>query len=504
VKCKSIYWITVCACLVMANTTRADSQANPPAQVGGIENPQRTIQELRKAAGAGDAVAMNNIGTLYYSGQGLPQDYRQAMTWYRKSADRRNTSSMCCIGALYASGKGVAQDYQQAMTWWLKAADAGDTYATCCIGALYANGQGVAQDYQQAMTWYRKAADAGNADAMNNIGVLYEEGHGGGLDNQRAMAWAWYRKAADAGNTIAQNRLADFGSQPPTNQTFSASPSTNSATHVAMSGASPGQTAGPSTQADHQTQESVVAAAIVADDDRLIAAVAAQAAAQQVFDTDVARARDLLVDDICGADADIAADRITLFLQDPTENGKRKWSHPEAFPSATSAMTVWCAADVDVINVRDFWFVIDGEGAVHVSATKPNSLDLSKASTKWDYLADEHVHVDVFDLVDRIDRLHKMIHLAAAAYPKDADEFYSWTILFQSERAHYTPTAWDESRQDYVGGDTTEATVNDYPVAENGSYYGEISTVNGLPRTHYVNGYYRSDGTYVRSYYRSR
>jgi hypothetical protein len=40
-------------------------------------------------------------------------------------------------------------------------------------------------------------------------------------------------------------------------------------------------------------------------------------------------------------------------------------------------------------------------------------------------------------------------------------------------------------------------------VAENGSYYGEISDRTGLPRTTYVQGYYRQNGTYVRSYYRS-
>lgn len=34
--------------------------------------------------------------------------------------------------------------------------------------------------------------------------------------------------------------------------------------------------------------------------------------------------------------------------------------------------------------------------------------------------------------------------------------------------------------------------------------YGEISKVNGLPRTHYVSGYFRSNGTYVHPYYRSR
>lgn len=34
--------------------------------------------------------------------------------------------------------------------------------------------------------------------------------------------------------------------------------------------------------------------------------------------------------------------------------------------------------------------------------------------------------------------------------------------------------------------------------------YGQISAVTGLPRTTYVHGYTRKDGTYVRPYYRSR
>jgi hypothetical protein len=263
------------------------------------------------------------------------------------------------------------------------------------------------------------------------------------------------------------------------------------------------QTTEPTTKPDYQTQEAVLANKILADNRRLVAAAAAQATAQKDFDADNAQLRDVLVNDISEADADIAADRISFFLQDPTENEKRNWSHPEVFPSGTSSMTVWCASDVDVINVRDFWFIIDGEGTLHVSATKPASLDLSKA-IEWDYPADKDLHVGPTDVDGQINSLHKKIRLAVVAYPDHASDFYSWTILFQSERAHYTPTAWDESQQNYVGGDTTDATMNAHPVAENGSYYGEISTVNGLPRTHYVNGYYRADGTYVRSYYRSR
>jgi len=41
-------------------------------------------------------------------------------------------------------------------------------------------------------------------------------------------------------------------------------------------------------------------------------------------------------------------------------------------------------------------------------------------------------------------------------------------------------------------------------VAENGSYYGETSQQTGKPKTVYVNGYYRKDGTYVRGHYRSK
>ena len=39
---------------------------------------------------------------------------------------------------------------------------------------------------------------------------------------------------------------------------------------------------------------------------------------------------------------------------------------------------------------------------------------------------------------------------------------------------------------------------------ENGSCYGDISTFTGRAKTTYVRGYFRRDGTYVRSHYRSR
>jgi hypothetical protein len=41
-------------------------------------------------------------------------------------------------------------------------------------------------------------------------------------------------------------------------------------------------------------------------------------------------------------------------------------------------------------------------------------------------------------------------------------------------------------------------------IGEDGSYYGQLNSLTGKPKTVYVSGYFRRDGTYVRSHYRSK
>jgi hypothetical protein len=67
---------------------------------------------------------------------------------------------------MYYNGRGVPQDYVQAVKWWRKAADQGDALAQSNLGRIYGDGQGVPQDYVQAVKWLRKAAKQGHADAQ--------------------------------------------------------------------------------------------------------------------------------------------------------------------------------------------------------------------------------------------------------------------------------------------------------------------------------------------------
>jgi TPR repeat protein len=160
---------------------------------------------LRKQADNGVAEAQCQLGNMYEKGNGIAQDYAQALSWYQKAADQGNSEGERKMGIMYGSGHGVTQDYSQALIWYHKSADLGNAKAMTDIGAMYANGYGVAQDYTQALSWFHKAADLGDTTAQIDIGSMYNDGHG--VPQDRAEAVSWFRKAADLGDAAAQRYL---------------------------------------------------------------------------------------------------------------------------------------------------------------------------------------------------------------------------------------------------------------------------------------------------------
>ena len=106
-------------------------------------------------------------------------------------------------GLAYDAGKGAPQDYVEALKWYRKAAEAGNSWGMVDVGAMYEGGLGgLPKDYGQAITWYRKAAEGGNPNAMIRLGVMYEKGVG--VAKSLPLALQWYRKAADTGDAEAK------------------------------------------------------------------------------------------------------------------------------------------------------------------------------------------------------------------------------------------------------------------------------------------------------------
>ena len=166
---------------------------------------REAVRWYRKAADQGHANAQHNLGVCYAKGKGVAQDYSEAVTWYRRAADQERPGAQYHLGACYRDGDGVQQDHAEAAKWFRKAAIQGNRYAQFNLGMYYQSGTGVAQDYAEAAKWYRKAADQGHATAQCSLGMCYRNGDG--VQQDHAEAAKWFRKAAVQGNPYAQNGL---------------------------------------------------------------------------------------------------------------------------------------------------------------------------------------------------------------------------------------------------------------------------------------------------------
>ena len=109
------------------------------AQVVYEENLFAPSESQIAKAEQGDAVAQYLLGRMYYFGEGVPQDYKEAEKWFRKSAE---------------------QGYE---------------YAQFDLGLMYYDSEAVPQDYKEAEKWFRKSAEQGNADAQYMMGFMYDD-----------------------------------------------------------------------------------------------------------------------------------------------------------------------------------------------------------------------------------------------------------------------------------------------------------------------------------------
>jgi TPR repeat protein/tRNA A-37 threonylcarbamoyl transferase component Bud32 len=170
------------------------------------QNYAEAVHWYRKSAELGCADGMVALGVVYSEGEGVAQDPGEAVQWYLKAADLGCARGMVALGTAYAEGAGVGKDSYEAARWYWKAAELGYVEGMLALGWAHSKGEGVALDPNEAVRWYRKAADLGCEQAMNSLGLIYSQGDGIAKDPHEAMRW--HRKAADLGNALAMTLLA--------------------------------------------------------------------------------------------------------------------------------------------------------------------------------------------------------------------------------------------------------------------------------------------------------
>ena len=90
------------------------------------EGAKEDVERHRALAEQGDVEAQLILANSYIQGEGVPQDYAEAMKWIRMAAEQGHASAQFNLGSCYASCRGVPEDDVTAYMWLNLASAQGD------------------------------------------------------------------------------------------------------------------------------------------------------------------------------------------------------------------------------------------------------------------------------------------------------------------------------------------------------------------------------------------
>jgi uncharacterized protein len=72
---------------------------------------------VTRAAERGDVRAQAQLGWMYSSGRGVPQNYVLAAKWFQSAAEKGHGGAQFALGLLFNKGQGVQPDLVRAYMW---------------------------------------------------------------------------------------------------------------------------------------------------------------------------------------------------------------------------------------------------------------------------------------------------------------------------------------------------------------------------------------------------
>jgi hypothetical protein len=136
-----------------------------------VNNPTPVNNEEKRTVTSGDADAdaLFKQGEAYSLGEGVVEDYTEAIRFYRLAAKKGHTGANSRLGNMYEWGIVFTPDYVEAARFYRIAAEQGDINAQFDLGNMFRNGKGVAKDEAQAQHFYRLAAAQGHVTARKSL-----------------------------------------------------------------------------------------------------------------------------------------------------------------------------------------------------------------------------------------------------------------------------------------------------------------------------------------------
>lgn len=110
-------------------------------------------------------------GQMYYYGEGVPQDYSKALSFYEQSACQGNALAQMMLGFCYENARGVPQDLVRAATFYKQSSDQGNVLAKTHLARCYNYGYGVPHNDSIALNLYEQALKQQRKDFIGSNAV---------------------------------------------------------------------------------------------------------------------------------------------------------------------------------------------------------------------------------------------------------------------------------------------------------------------------------------------
>ncbi len=139
---------------------------------------KQAFKYYEMAANQNDNVAINNLGSLYYSGIGTPRDIIKATQMFSKAAELGNAEAMVNLAFIYISEQGDFYRPQEAVNLFQRASAVKNPTADFMLGYAYYKGFVVEKNNLQAFELIKRSANAGYDEAMYVLSGMYMNGEG--------------------------------------------------------------------------------------------------------------------------------------------------------------------------------------------------------------------------------------------------------------------------------------------------------------------------------------
>ena len=149
------------------------------------------------------------LGLLYYYGEGTEKDLEKSFCYRKKAADLGNREILADIAWMYEKGEGVERSLQKALESYQLVVQ-----STNKIEPLYRQAYiyDLLEDHQQAITFYERAIEQTrarenheHANALYRLAMKHEKGLGTPINHEKALEL--FRRAAKVGHILARLKV---------------------------------------------------------------------------------------------------------------------------------------------------------------------------------------------------------------------------------------------------------------------------------------------------------